>query len=169
MAREPGGLDIVALLRADVESLPPKARPACLAALERRAAERYRGWAAESTDPALAAGLRVCAARETAIADMIEAVFPAPSESSAALRETLDRIGPKLSGRFTESGAAAKFAVQAAAERAGAVSWGLFADLAANGAERWTLEICARLEAESADFLDAAISRPREDGAARGP
>ncbi len=154
--------DIVALLRPEVESLPAAARPAFLARLERQAGRRYRAWADAAKDPVVAAGLRVCASREEGIAEMIEAAFPAPSGSRADLDAALARIASQLAGLAAGSGGAdllRAFAGQAAAERAGARTWRGLIDSAETDEQRWTLEACARLETESADFLDAVILR----------
>lgn len=159
--------DIVALLRADVESLPPEARPACLAALERGSARRYRDWADASNDPQLAAGLRVCAAREDGIADMIEAGFTTPAAHAPAVKEVLGRIARKLGARADGQPFLGLLADQAAAERGGARTWRDLAPLATTDAERWTLDVCARLESESAEFLDAAIRRLESQAPAR--
>jgi len=49
--------------------------------------------------------------------------------------------------------------LQAAAERAGSRTWNQFAALAQTPEQRWTLEICAALETQSAEVPDAAIRR----------
>jgi hypothetical protein len=152
-------LDIVAVLREEIEALPPEARAFAVAQLERRAGERYRVWAGASEDAVLSAGLRLCAAREDTIAEMIEAEFPAPAKSAGELKAALARIEDKLAGRFAGFTMAESFASQAAAERAGSQTWNLFAQLAQTPQQRWTLEICAGLETQSAEYLDVAIRR----------
>lgn len=164
MSDESGPLDIVAVLREEIGGLPGEARPYCLAQLERRAGARYREWADASADAVLAAGLRVCAAREEGIAEMIETAFPAPPEAASKLEETLARIADRLADRFSGAGTIESFASQAVAERAGSETWKQFAKLAAPPEQRWTLDICSKLETESAEFLDAAIARTKTRG-----
>jgi len=159
MSDATGPIDIVSVLREEIAGLPGNARPYCLAQLERRAGERYREWADRSVDTALSAGLRVCAMREECIAEMIETAFPAPAEASEALDATLARIAERLADRFSGAGTTESFASQAAAERVGAETWKQFAKLAGTSEQRWTLEVCSKLETESAEFLDAAIAR----------
>ena len=122
MPDESDSLDVIAVLRTEIEGLPPAARPFGIAQLERQAAERYREWADETKDAVLAVGLRTCATREECIAEMIEISFPSPPEAATALREALARITDQLADRFTGMDASEAYASQSAAERVGGTS-----------------------------------------------
>ena len=94
------------LLSPQLSRIPDPARPGCLARLERSAAERYRGWAAEL--PEHREGLLKCADREDEIADRIEAILPVPSEfedlvsyGAIGLLEAVERFDPERDNQFS--------------------------------------------------------------------
>ncbi len=133
-------------------------RPLLIAIAERMAAERYRGWAAQTADPARAAALRACADREDEIATRVEALF---ADAAAIARELvashpeLDEVNRTLfAGRPLDE----QFAIQAEGERLGAATWRSFAK-AAEGRARETFLACAELEERSAEVLEALIAR----------
>src|SRR5262245_2103006 len=68
-------------------------RPLLVAAAERLAAERYRGWAAQVTSPALCAQLLACATREEQIATQVESVHPHAAERQRALLDANPDLG----------------------------------------------------------------------------
>lgn len=148
--------DLAAALRPLVQALPRAAQPLFVARLERNSASRYREWASEAVSAPLAAGLRVCGAREEGIADIAESIFSAP-ESAAIVAEAtesaLASAGPIFDGRSLRD----RFVMQAGAERSGAGIWRHLAESAADDSTRAALETCARLEEESAEFLERML------------
>ena len=66
--------DLAEVLGRVLQRVPLAEQPLLVALAERLAAERYRGWAEE--DPAHAAGLLACAAREEEIARRVEGLYP---------------------------------------------------------------------------------------------
>jgi hypothetical protein len=145
--------DIGKLLSRPLSALPEGALPGFLALLERGAAARYREWA--DALPEYADGLRACAAREEEIADRIDAAFPMASP----LRERSERQLPEArelyGSLFVGHGPEDQLAIQAGAERQGAAAWRGLAAGVDDPALREVLESCARLEEESARYLEA--------------
>lgn len=151
--------DVGERLRPIVESLPETFRAYFLAVLEEAAAARYRIWAADCADARLASGFLECAEREERIAAIVKGLFPAIPETdatfSAALRATVREVRAALAGRSLGE----QLAIQAAAERRGAAAWRALAAECRAAERQAALLSCARLEEDSADFLDRAISR----------
>jgi hypothetical protein len=150
--------DLVALLGPFLERLPARVHPRFLAALERRAAERYLAWAAGHDDAGTAAGLRAAAEREVAIASHVEDLFPEAAGDADLLvevvREVAEGFGALLQGRALRE----QLAIQAAGERAGAATWRRLATRETDPGRRAVLERCAMLEEESARFLEATLA-----------
>ncbi len=84
------------ILRPLLQRVPPEQQPLLIAFAERLAAERYRGWARESTNETRRAQLEECAAREDEIARRIEALYP---EAATIQRKLLDN-NPELEARY---------------------------------------------------------------------
>jgi hypothetical protein len=146
--------DIAAFLERLLQRVPPAQQPLLLATRERAAAERYRGWAREVTDPKLRAGLLACAEREDEIARRIEGLYP---DAVAIVPDLVAKTADLAeAGRALFAGLALErqFAQQARGERCGAGKWRAFASSEGNGEARTTLLACALLEEESAVFLE---------------
>jgi len=146
--------DLVAGIRPLVDSLPPASRPGFMAGLERQAAGNYRQWAEASDNSVLAIGLRLCAAREDSVADMIEATFPADPSHAAQLQEAATQL-QAAGDPFAGYELADCMRMQAAAERNGAAAWRQIATNMDDSDTRRALEFCACLEEQSAEFLEA--------------
>jgi hypothetical protein len=150
----PNVAEILAPLLARV---PPARQPLLLAAAERMAAERYRGWA---NDPAYAlhrASLLACAAREEEIATRVEALSPdarAVEREIVAKNPDLEEINRTV---FAGRPIADQMRIQSAGERAGAAAWQAFAAAAGLTPAREAFLACARLEEESALVLDRIL------------
>jgi amino-acid N-acetyltransferase len=137
--------------------LRPPLRLRFLALLERRAAERYVGWATAAGDPQIADGLRACACREAAIADLVEGLVPAADDESATFADLMPAVDEQTARLFAGS-LREQLATQAAGERAGAATWRAAAERRDAPPLRDALLQCARLEEESAEFLEAVLA-----------
>jgi hypothetical protein len=67
--------DLAVVLGSLLQRVPDEQKPLLIAIAERRAAERYRRWANEVTEPGRAR-LLACAEREEQIAALVEALHP---------------------------------------------------------------------------------------------
>ena len=130
-------------------------RPLVIAAAERSAATRYRGWANAVKNPTIKAGLNECAAREDDIATRVEAMYP----NAGILQEQLLELTPELldGGRaiFSPYSLKDQFALQAQGERIGAATWRSYAARASNDQHKEIFLQCAVLEELSATFLES--------------
>ena len=134
-------------------SVPEAERPLFVAAVERIAARRYRGWAErESGD--VRDRLLECADREEEIAARIEALYPDSGGVQAALLAKHPDLEPAYRALFEGRGLADQYSIQAEGERLGASTWRGFAQAAATSAARQTFLDCALLEEESAELLE---------------
>jgi len=133
-------------------------QPLLIALAERLAAERYRGWASEVTEPDLRSGLLACADREEEIARCIEALFPA----AASIQRDLLAGNPDLidlnRSLFAGYPLDQQFILQAQGEHLGAATWRSFAHNEENPETRNTFLGCALLEEQSAAFLESISS-----------
>jgi len=138
--------------------LPRERQPLLIAAAERLAAERYREWATQVPRADVQTGLRACADREEEIARRIEGLYPSAStvqrEILAANPDLLEVNRALFAGRTLDE----QFRIQADGERLGAATWRSFAKHAETPAARDTLLACARLEEESAAFLESLLA-----------
>jgi hypothetical protein len=153
--------DIGAILGPLLARVAADERPLMLALAERLAAERYRGWAARVDDPAVAEGLRRCAAREDEIAARVEAAFADAAAVQARLRAAHPDLPAVADRIFGDRPLAEQWAIQAAGERAGAAAWRALAALRPEDAVRRVFAACAPLEEASAAFLDDLVGAVR--------
>ena len=109
------------LLGPYIGQVPAASVPRLLARLERGAADRYRGWAAEL--PEHAEVLLECAASEEQIAIRAEAIFPAVPHELAAIEAVLPAARDTYFAVFEGLPVKRQLAFQAAAERQGALAW----------------------------------------------
>lgn len=135
-------------------------QPLLIAIAERMAAERYRGWAAEVTDPAQRAQLGACADREEEIARRVESLYP---DADATERDLMARH-PELAlvnrSLFAGRPLTEQFAIQARGERLGSATWRAFAR-ESSGPSQQTFLTCAGLEERSAEVLEAILASGR--------
>jgi len=143
-----------------VAETPEEERPLLIAWIERIAAARYRGWAADASEPD-SERLLACAAREEEIARRVEALYPDAATVQAALRmkhPDLERVYREL---FRGHELDAQLEMQAAAERLGGSTWRTFAETAEHDDARQTFLACAELEEASAEVLEALAKSAR--------
>lgn len=146
------------LLAPYIGAVPEDAVPSFLARLERTAADRYRGWA--EALPEYADELLACATREDDIADRVERLYPAERPDQIAAMDTA--IGPARDtyyAVFSKLDAVEQMTIQANAERQGAAAWRAMIDPEPNPEKKAALEQCARIEEQSADYLDALLTK----------
>lgn len=139
-------------------ALPREQQPLFIALAERRAAARYREWAAAVSDPTFSAALLACAAREEDIAGRVEALYPdaaAAQRQLAAAHPQFETLNLEL---FAGRSLPDQFRIQANGERLGAATWRSFANAAPDAVARETFLACAELEEASAVVLEAALS-----------
>jgi hypothetical protein len=146
--------NVAEILGALLQRAPAPRRPLLVAIAERMAAERYRVWA-DAGPVEHRAALRACADREDEIATRVEALHA----DAAAVKEALLAANPDLAeltrAIFGGRPLAEQLAIQAQGERAGAALWRRLAEGAARADERETYLACARLEEESAAYLES--------------
>ncbi len=133
-------------------------RPFVIAYVERVAAGRYRVWASQVDDSGQRRRLIACAAREEAIAERVEALSGDAAEIQRAFAEAHPGLQAAYDGLFSGLSIAEQMQVQANAERLGAATWRALA-AAADGHAREVFASCAPLEEESAETLEALITR----------
>jgi hypothetical protein len=150
--------DIGAILRPLLARIAAEERPLLLAIAERMAAERYRRWAAEVGDVAKRAGLLACAAREDEIASRVEAVYPDAAAVQARLRAAHPDLAALNDRIFAGRPLREQYAIQAAGERLGAVTWRALAPTRSDEVGRAAFLACAPLEEASADFLESLLA-----------
>ena len=141
------------LLAEHLSSVPQEAYPYLLSQLERTAAERYRGWAAEITT--LEAELTECAAREDEIADRVEALFPPSDEHRALVLSIIPAAKATYYAAFEPYTAIEQMTIQANAERQGANAWQNLKALYPQYGDE--LDQLSQIELSSADYLDSAL------------
>ena len=142
------------LLSPQLSRIPDPARPGCLARLERSAAERYRGWAAEL--PEHREGLLKCADREDEIADRIEAILPVPSEFEDLVSEVVPLAIAIYYQAFEPYDVWGQMTIQANAEKQGSMAWPAMIPLFPEHADE--LNALSALELKSGEYLDALLS-----------
>ena len=153
---------VTARLRPIVDALPEPAQLPFIAALERGAAGRYRGWAEQARDPELAAGLRACAEREEEIARRVEALAGRSAADIPGLEAAWAGVREVAVAAFAGRSFAEQLATQAAAERGGAEVWRELAARPGTPPEtRAVLLACAGLEEASAGFVERALAGGR--------
>lgn len=132
-------------------------QPAVVALAERVAAQRYRGWSEQVDQTRVKTILLACAQREEDIAGRVEASMPQAAEIQAAASDAHPDLPDRYAALFAGRPLAEQFAMQAAAERAGASTWRAFAETA-DAAQRAIFESCAKLEEASAEALEALLA-----------
>ena len=132
-------------------------RPLLIAAAERMAAQRYRGWARDAADADRKAGLEACADREEEIARRVESLF---TDARSLQRDVVAAV-PELAevnrSLFAPYAIEEQFRIQAQGERLGAATWRSFARHAESKQTAEVFESCAVLEEESATFLESLL------------
>ena len=152
--------DLATIIGPLLDRVPHEQQPLLIAVAERRAAERYRGWADGFSDAERKAELLACAEREEDIATRVEALFP---EAAAIQRDIvakipdLEEVNRKLFAQWTLE---QQFTIQARGERLGAATWRSFAKRETDATARETYLECAKLEEASAGVLESIL----EDG-----
>jgi hypothetical protein len=130
MARSAPVPNFAELLAPYIQQVPQALIPKFLCALERRAAQRYRHWADAAGDADEARGLRACSEREDEIAVRAAHLFPAPGEDETKIDDALP----------------------------GAAAWRGLATQTPDAAAQSELEAIARLEEESATWLESFLA-----------
>jgi hypothetical protein len=147
------------LLAPYLGQIPQPLIPRFLSELERRAAQRYRDWAEAAGDPDEAAGLIACSRREDEIAERAGRLFPAEGEDPSKIDGALSGAAETYLGVFRDLPVREQYRIQANAERQGAAAWRGLATQVSDAAQRAELEAIARLEEESASWLEALLAR----------
>ena len=137
--------------------VPREQQPVLIALAERLAAERYRSWASEVSDPAQRTQLLACAEREEEIARRVEALYPGAAATQRELLAKLPEVPELNRSLFAGRPLAQQFAIQAQGERVGAATWRAFAQDEADASRRATLLACAELEEANALVLEALV------------
>lgn len=151
--------DLAAILAPLLARVPRANQPLLIAVAERRAAERYRAWAADFEDASRRPDLLACADREEEIARRVEALFPDAAKIQSAIvagAPELEDVSRKL---FANRPLREQFAIQAGGERLGAATWRAFARDAQDPKARDTYLACGELEERSAEVLESILGR----------
>jgi hypothetical protein len=125
-----------------------------IALLESRAADRYRDWAKQVSDAALARGLGECAQREDRIAALVRKQFAEVIEQPADLADLAGAIQREVAALFGGRSLEEQFVVQAQAERGGEQLWRDLERAQRDADAKAVLLECAELEGASASFLE---------------
>ena len=147
--------NVAQLLGALLARVPVRERPLLIAIAERLAAERYRRWATAVADADQRAALARCADREEEIARRVESLHPDAGAEQERIRAANPDLAEINRSVFADRPLAEQFAIQAQGERAGAALWRALAQDAPSERERDEYLACARLEEESAAYLEA--------------
>jgi len=150
--------DVAALVAPLLARLPEDHVPIFLALAERRAADRYRAWAATATNDSVCTDLLACADREEEIARRVEELFDDVAAIHEAIAQKIPELEDLIQAAFADSSIRQQLALQANGERAGAATWRSLATKAAAPAARDTLASCAELEEQSAEVLEALLA-----------
>lgn len=140
-------------------ALPREQQPLFIALAERRAAARYREWAAAVPDAEFAAALLQCAAREEDIAGRVEALYPDAAAVQGALLAAHAQFEALNLELFAGRPLPDQFRIQGNGERLGAATWRSFANAAPSDEARATFLTCAELEEASAVVLESFGNR----------
>lgn len=151
--------NVAVVLAAVLQNVPAENQPLLIAIAERLAAERYRGWAGESTLVWHAEQLRACAAREEDIAARIEGLFRNAAAIQAGLRAQNPELVEINQALFAKRSLSQQLAIQAQGERLGAATWRALARREPDPARAHVLERCAELEEASAVILEAILAK----------
>ena len=126
-----------------------------VALLESRSAERYREWAGQVSDSALARSLRQCADREDEIAKRIRERFAAVLRPPGDFERLAQKIQAEVADLFGGRTREQQFRIQGEAERGGEQFWVDLAAVEKDQNTRHALLEYAALEAGSAEFLES--------------
>jgi rubrerythrin len=150
--------DLAAVLTPLLERVERARQPLLVAAAERLAADRYRGWAEQVHDAGERAGLLACAAREEEIARRVEALYADAATTEREVLAANPDIVEITRSLFGERPLDEQMLLQARGERLGAATWRRLAREDERADARATFMECARLEEESAGFLEKTLA-----------
>jgi hypothetical protein len=134
-------------------------QPLLIALAERMAAERYREWASQTTDPAERFGLLACGDREDEIARRVESLYPDAATIQAEIVGRIPNLADLNRSLFAPYALHEQFALQAQGERLGAATWRSLARKVETPDAAEVLLSCAPLEEESAVFLESLLDQ----------
>ncbi len=140
-----------------LEELSATDAPLMLAALERMAADKYRGWARETDDKVEQQGLLDCAAREEAIAEFIESLDEDQVAHSSALQQRYPQVQGLYDAVLEGMDRKEQFRRQAAGELGGADFLRQFG-AAYSGAVAAQFEALALGEEANSKFLTVLVA-----------
>src|SRR5690349_15483269 len=111
--------NVAEILAPILDRISPEERPLLIALAERLAADRYRGWAAASTDPRRRAALVACAEREEEIARRVEALYPGAAVTERDLLARNPDLLELNRALFADRRPSDQYTIQAQGERLG--------------------------------------------------
>jgi hypothetical protein len=142
-----------------LQLVPQEHQPLLIALAERMAAERYREWASQASDPAERSGLMACSDREDEIAGRVESLYPDAAVIQANIIARIPNLADLNRSLFAPYSLDEQFAIQAQGERLGAATWRSLARKAEDPDAAEVLLSCAPLEEESAIFLESLFAQ----------
>jgi hypothetical protein len=148
--------DIGQVLAPILARVSAEQRPLLIALAERLAADRYRGWAAASSDPQRCERLLACAAREEDIARRVEALYPDAGRVQRDIAERNPDLQDVNRTLFADRPLEEQYTIQARGERLGAATWRSLAKQIPHARE--TFLACAELEEASAAVLESFLA-----------
>ncbi len=148
--------DLGEILTGLLADVPRDQQPLLIAAAERMAAQRYRGWAADPAYEAHRDGLLGCALREEEIASRIEALYEDLPAAQQGVTDSIPTLQETARDLFEPRPLREQLLLQASGERLGAATWRAFA-VNADAASAAVFAECAVLEEESAAVLDGIL------------
>jgi len=156
--------DLAAIFAQLLQRVSRQHQPLLIAVAERRAAARYRGWAAEMSEPARRSALLACAEREEEIARRVESLYPGANSIQQDIVDKNPDLDDLNRALFAGRPIAQQFTIQARGERLGAATWRALAEQAPTPSSRATLLACAGLEEDSAAVLEAYLQDGKQPG-----
>jgi hypothetical protein len=145
--------DLLTVLSPLFAQCAPDEQRILLAMLERLAAEHYRRWADEVSDPPQKQGLLAAAAREVHIAEVAESLEPHAEQIAKTLWDRFPNIRSLYADAMRPMTLIEQWTVQSAGEHGGSQLWRSFAEAEPNPAVRAKLLACSEEDEENSRFL----------------
>ncbi|MGH7962036.1 MAG: hypothetical protein ACRERD_09455 [Candidatus Binatia bacterium] len=149
--------DLLAILTPFFDQSAPQEHRILLAVLERLAAEHYRRWAGEVSDPSLKQGLLQAARREEEIAETIESLDPHAQSIAQSLIARFPNARATYADLLKGKSLAEQWQMQSIGERGGGRILRDFAAAESDPGAREKILACAVKDEENSRFLEEVL------------
>ncbi len=144
-----------------LDRCPPAEHRVLLAALERLAADHYRGWSGMTEDAETRRGLLECAEREERIAATLESLEPDAERIIKLIHERFPDLSTRYASVMEGRSLTEQWTTQAIGELGGADLLRTFAEQEPDSATRETLVSLTTLEEANSAFMRRAATAAR--------